>query len=216
MGGWGPTGGQCDAPALRAYNPPPMSDRPQEAAPALTRTSPVISPTGVGGTQAGDWYARYGQAVYSYVRFHLPSADAAEDVTADTFLKVFHAADRFDSARAQPQTWIFRIAQNTLRDYLRRARVRKHVPLGAMRDLVSDAPSAEERLLWEEQVGRLLDAVSTLGESDREIIGLRYGSGMDTAQVAELLGMKESAVRTRLWRALERLRRVLDVEERDR
>lgn len=182
----------------------------------MTSTSPALSPTGVGGTKAGDWYARYGQAVYSYVRFHLPSADAAEDVTADTFLKVFRAAEQYDPAKAQPQTWIFRIAQNTLRDHLRRSRVRRHVSLGAMRDLVSEAPSAEERLLWEEQVGRLLEAVSTLGESDREIIGLRYGSGMDTAQVAELLGMKESAVRTRLWRALARLRRVLDADEEAR
>jgi RNA polymerase sigma-70 factor, ECF subfamily len=163
--------------------------------------------------RAGDWYATYGRAVYSYVRFHLPSADAAEDVTSDTFLKVFRAADQYDPARAQPQTWIFRIAQNTLRDYLRKDRVRRHVPLGSMRDLVSDAPSPEERLLWEERVARLLDAVSALNEGDREIIGLRYGSGMDTAAVAQVLGIRESAVRTRLWRALTRLRRVLDRDE---
>lgn len=187
-----------------------MADQPQDVAPAITRSSPAPSPT---GGRAGDWYAAYGRAVYSYVRFHLPSADAAEDVTADTFLKVFRAADQYDPSRAQPQTWIFRIARNTLRDYLRRSRVRKHVPLGATRDLVSDAPSAEERLLWEEQVARLLDAVSTLREADREIIGLRYGSGMDTRQVAELLGLGESVVRTRLWRALARLRRVLDRDE---
>jgi RNA polymerase sigma-70 factor (ECF subfamily) len=162
---------------------------------------------------AGDWYLAYGQAVYSYVRFHLPSADAAEDVTADTFLKVFRAASRYDPTRAQPQTWIFRIAQNTLRDHLRKSRIRRHVPLGSMRDLVCDAPSAEERLLWEERVARLLEAVSSLGQGDREIIGLRYGSGMDTAAVAEILGIRESAVRTRLWRALARLRRVLDRDE---
>lgn len=155
------------------------------------------------------WYETHGRAVYSYVRFHLPSADAAEDVTADTFLKAFRAADRFDETKGSVRTWLFRIAQNTLRDHRRRARVRQHVAIGSMRDLAIDAPSPEERLLWEEQVARLLSAVSELAERDREIITLRYGSGLDTAEVAEILGVREAAVRTRLWRALERLRVIL-------
>jgi RNA polymerase sigma-70 factor (ECF subfamily) len=156
------------------------------------------------------WYASYGQAVYSYVRFHLTSADAAEDVTAETFLKAFQAASRFDPGAGAARTWLFRIAQNTLRDHLRRARVRRHVPLGAMRDLVCQAPSPEERLLWEEQVARLLDAVADLPERDREIVSLRYGSDLDTSAVAEVLGIHEAAVRTRLWRALGRLREAME------
>lgn len=192
-----------------------MADQPGSTNLPHAPTAPPGHPPAGGEDVAGDWYVTYGRAVYSYVRFHLPSADAAEDVTADTFLKVFRAAGQYDPARAQPQTWIFRIAQNTLRDHLRKDRVRRHVPLGSMRDLVCDAPSAEERLLWEERVARLLDAVSTLAEADREIIGLRYGSGMDTADVAEVLGIRESAVRTRLWRALARLRRVLDQDEEE-
>jgi RNA polymerase sigma-70 factor (ECF subfamily) len=78
-----------------------------------------------------------------------------------------------------------------------------------MHDLVHDAPSPEERLLREEEVGRLLDAVVTLEPADREMIGLRYGSGLDTAEMAQLLGISEGNVRTRLWRVLGRLRKVL-------
>lgn len=81
-----------------------------------------------------------------------------------------------------------------------------------MRDLACSAPSPEERLLWEEQVAQLLGAMADLPDRDREIIGLRYGSGLDSAAVAEVLGIKEAAVRTRLWRALARLRVLLDVE----
>jgi RNA polymerase sigma-70 factor (ECF subfamily) len=78
-----------------------------------------------------------------------------------------------------------------------------------MHDLICEAPSPEERLLREEEVGRLLDAVATLGDADRELIGLRYGSGLDTAEVAQILGISEGNVRTRLWRALGKLRGVL-------
>lgn len=159
------------------------------------------------------WYEAYGRAVYSYVRFHLPSADAAEDVTADTFLKAFRSADRFDESKGNPRAWIFRIAQNTLRDWQRRARLRRHLPLGSMRDLASETPSPEERLLWEEQVSRLLASVSELGPRDREIISLRYGSGLGTAEIGEVLGLREPAVRTRLWRALARLREIMEASE---
>lgn len=58
-------------------------------------------------------------------------------------------------------------------------------------------------------MGRLLDAVATLADADRELIGLRYGSGLDTAEVARMLGISEGSVRTRLWRVLGRLRGVL-------
>jgi RNA polymerase sigma-70 factor (ECF subfamily) len=159
------------------------------------------------------WWDDYGEAVYSYVRFHVSSADEAEDITADTFFKVFQAADRYDPARGEARVWIFRIAQNTLRDFQRRARVRRHVSLGSMHDLAAEAPSPEERLLWEEQVARLLAAMEHLSVADREIVSLRYGSGLDTSAVAEILGTRESVVRTRLWRALGRLRRTLGENE---
>ena len=158
------------------------------------------------------WYTAYGQAVYSFVRFHVTSADVADDITADTFLKVFRAADRYDPTRGEARIWIIGIARNTLRDHLRRDRVRRHTSLGAMRDLAADAPSPEERLLWEEQVSRLLIAVNELNANDREIVGLRYGSELDNATIAAVLGIGESGVRTRLWRALGRLRTIMDCQ----
>jgi RNA polymerase sigma-70 factor (ECF subfamily) len=148
-------------------------------------------------------------AVYSYFRFHVPEPDVAEDLTAETFLKVIRAADRFDPQKGSPKGWILTVARHVLGDWRRRTRLRQYVPLGALNDLVFEAPSPEERLLREEEVGRLLDAVATLGEADRELIGLRYGSGLDTAEMAAVLGLTEGNVRTRLWRALKRLREVM-------
>lgn len=155
------------------------------------------------------WYEAYGTAVYNYFRFHVPQPDLAEDLTAETFLKIVRAADRFDPARGTAKAWILTVARNVLGDWRRRARFRQYVALGTMHDLVYQAPSPEERLLREEEVGRLLDAVATLAEADRELIGLRYGSGLDTAEVAQILGITEGSVRTRLWRVLGRLRGVL-------
>ena len=156
-----------------------------------------------------EWYRDHGPAVYGYFRFHVPSIDVAEDLTAETFLKLVRSARRYDPAQGSARAWILAIARNVLRDWARRGRLRRYVALGNLHDLEWDAPSPEERLLREEEVGRLLDAVATLAPADRELIGLRYGSGLDGAEVAEILGVSEGSVRTRLWRALSRLRSVL-------
>jgi RNA polymerase sigma factor (sigma-70 family) len=179
-----------------------MADHPSPAPAAPGFTAPA-------DPRCREWYEAHGAGVYGYLRFHLASADEAEDLTADVFLRAMRAADRFDPSRGSPRNWLLRIARNTLRDHLRRERRRREAPLGAMYDLRCEAPSPEERLLWEEEVARLVVAVGRLGAGDREIIGLRYGSGLDTAETADLLGVGQPAVRTRLWRALARLRAAL-------
>jgi RNA polymerase sigma-70 factor (ECF subfamily) len=156
-----------------------------------------------------EWYQAYGGPLYSYLRFHLSSADLAEDLIAEVFLRAFRQFERFDSARGSPKAWLFRIAQNALRDYQRQARRRQLLPIGMLRDLQCGAPSPEERLLWEEEVAQLLSAVAELPSKDREIIGLCYGSDLSVAEAGEILGLRATAARTRLWRALGRLRKVL-------
>lgn len=169
------------------------------------------------GTLAHDrcrvWYETYGAAVYRYLRFHVDSADTAEDLAADVFLRAFEAAERWDPERAEARVWLFGIARNLLRDHRRRTRVRRHVAIGEFRDLVCDAPSAEERLLAEERAAGLLAAVAQLAEGERELLALRYGSGMSAAEIAEVLGVREAAVRTRIWRAMGRLRHLLERED---
>ena len=156
-----------------------------------------------------EWYHAHGPAVYGYFRFHVPAIDVAEDLTAETFLKLVRSARRYDPAQGSARGWILAIARNVLRDWGRRDRLRQYVPLGNLLDLASEGPSPEERLLRQEEIARLLNAVTTLPAADRELIGLRYGSELETAEVAGLLGISEGSVRTRLWRALGRLRAAL-------
>ncbi|MGH7538722.1 MAG: RNA polymerase sigma factor [Gemmatimonadales bacterium] len=157
-----------------------------------------------------EWYEAHGGAVYGYIRFLVSSPDVAEDLSADTFVKALGASTRFDPSRASPRTWILAIARNVVRDHLRQARRRRQLPFASLRDLASDTPSPEERLLWEEEVRQLLAAVGRLGRADQDLIGLRYGSGLGPAAIAETLGLRPSAVRTRLWRALQRLRQEIE------
>jgi RNA polymerase sigma-70 factor (ECF subfamily) len=175
--------------------------------------------TALAGVNSADdryraWYEAHGGAIYRYVRFHVGSADEAEDLMADVFFRVFEARDRYDPARADAVVWIFGIARNVLRDHQRRQAVRKHVSIGDLRDLICSAPSPEERLMQEERSARLLAATAQLPAAERELLALKYSSDMSGAEIGQVLGIKEAAVRTRLWRVLGRLRTLLDVEAR--
>ncbi len=184
----------------------------------MSHPSPALNPLSPPASAADceaealcrEWFEAHGSAVYNFFRFHVPLPDVAEDLTAETFFKVVRSAGRFDPKRGTSKAWILTVARNVLADWRRRARVRQYVAIGAMHDLIYDAPSPEERLMKEEEVGRLLNAVASLAAVDRELIGLRYGSGLDTAEMAEILDISEGNVRTRLWRVLGRLRKALE------
>lgn len=177
--------------------------------PLFARPAVPVVPDPVAHRAWGEWYEAYGAVVYSYLRFQLPSADLAEDLTAEVFLRAGRAAHRFEAAKGSPRGWLLRIAHNALRDHYRQARRRPQVSLASLRDLRHDAPSPEERLLWEEEVAALLAAVGRLPRGDRDIVGLRYGSGLSVAEIGLVLGLRDAVVRTRLWRALGRLRKAL-------
>jgi RNA polymerase sigma factor (sigma-70 family) len=157
--------------------------------------------------QCAELYAAHGRSIYQFVRLHTESADAAEDLTAETFLRAVRAYRQFDPARGSARTWLFAIARNAVRDYRRQVQSRRVVRLGALRDLVCELPSPEERLLYEEECGRLLEALNRIDDADRELISLRYSSELSPDEIGQLLSISGAAVRTRLWRALARLRR---------
>lgn len=152
------------------------------------------------------WYAAYGKAVYNYFRFQLVSPDDAEDLAAETFLRAVRAAERYDASKAAVQTWLLTIARNVLIDERRSARVRRQVGIDELRDLAMDEPSPEERMLRREEVGAVMTAMGGLSGEDRELLSLRFGGELEIAELAQMLSVPMGAVRTRLWRALERLR----------
>jgi RNA polymerase sigma-70 factor (ECF subfamily) len=156
--------------------------------------------------QCAEWYAAHGEAIYNYLRFQMVAPDEAEDLTAETFLRAVRAVRRFDPSRASAQTWLFTIARHVLIDHVRSARARRHVGLDELRDLAVDAPSPEERMLRREEMASVLDAMAGLSADDREVLSLRFGGELEIPEIAGLLGVRAGTARTRLWRALERLR----------
>jgi len=124
----------------------------------------------------------------------------AEDVAQEVFVRLHRHGLDF-AAEAALGSWLYRVTVNLCLDRMRAARPAE--PLVEHRD---DAASAEAAVLREEQKRRLMIAMARLPAKERAAVVLRELEGLETAEVAAILGSSETTVRSQISRALDRLR----------
>jgi RNA polymerase sigma-70 factor (ECF subfamily) len=151
------------------------------------------------------------EAIFRLAYLLLGDADAAADVAQDAFVRAFRALDRFDPARPL-RPWLLRITANVARNHRRSlgrywAAVRRWIeaappPVTALGDRT--AQEWEARTLWQ--------AVRRLRPAEQEVVYLRYFLDLSEAEMAGALEVPPGTVKSRLHRALARLRIVVDQE----
>jgi len=170
----------------------------------------LVSRARAGDVRAYEELVRGHQGIAQRIAFLITRNEAeAEDAAQVGFVKAYTSLGRFDPARPF-RPWLLRIVGNEARNRLRSAsrRMRLELAAGALDSRV--APSPEADVLMSERRRELLDAVESLRESDREVIGMRYFLDLGEAEMAGALGVAPGTVKSRLARALARLRHVLE------
>ena len=141
------------------------------------------------------------------------NAADAEEAAQDGFVKAHRALGRFRRG-AELRPWLLRIVANEARNRRRSAGRRSALALRAAHEPSGEAaPSPEATLLGAERREQLLAALNRLGEQDREAVACRYLLDLSEAETAAALGVRPGTVKSRLSRALERLRAELGDEE---
>ena len=135
-----------------------------------------------------------------------PAADA-DDAAQEAFVKAWIALPRFRQG-APFRPWLLQIVANEARNRRRSAGRREGLAIRATVDRPSDdaAPSPEAAVIASESRAILLAAVNGLRDDDREVIAARYFLELSEAEAAEALGIPRGTVKSRLSRALGRLR----------
>lgn len=131
----------------------------------------------------------------------------AEEAVQDAFVKAHRALGRF--RRGAPfRPWLLQIVTNEARNRRRSAGRRARLALRAAEEArPGDAvPSPEAALLGQERRARLVDAVDSLRDEERDVIVCRFFLGLSEEETAQTLGVKHGTVKSRTARALERLR----------
>lgn len=150
-------------------------------------------------------YRRYNRRVYAYCLRMVNSRELAEDLYQDIFVRV--ARKRLSFAKGNFAAWLFAIARNVCLNAIR-DRV-EYVPIEDVQDHLQAAPQYDEGDYYEEQMALLRQAVEQLPHDMREVLVLRVYNGFSYEEIAEITETKLATVKVRIFRAKQRLHRML-------
>ncbi len=156
-----------------------------------------------------DIFDRYYNRIYKYMRYRLNSIEEAEDLSSQVFEQIMQKIETYHPERAPFEVWLFTIAQNTVNAYYRRRKRWKWSPLESIRNLPSERPNPEAVAVHSEDQKRLLAALTSLDERERNIIAMKFAGGLKNREIAELMGLSESNTGVILYRSLHQLREIL-------
>ena len=155
-------------------------------------------------------YRKYVAQVYNFALYELRDANAAEDLTAQVFLRALDGLPRFREQGEPPDSsfrvWLFQICRNTIAN--ERRRVRRHPE--ASLDLALEVHSADDvpaEAIDREQLARAWRHIGNLPAERRQALVLRFVEEMSTREIGEVLGRSEGATRVLIHRALQAVAR---------
>jgi RNA polymerase sigma-70 factor (ECF subfamily) len=163
-----------------------------------------------------DWETLYREQlprIYNFFRYRVGDGAIAEELTAVTFEKAWLRRQQYRSDLAAFATWMFAIARNVANDHFRRDR--QHLPLETAIE-IADPHDLEADAMRSFENARLSRLLVQLPDRERELLALKYGSGMNNREIAALTGLSASNVGTILYRTIQSLRsRWKEREEND-
>ena len=148
----------------------------------------------------GELYSLFADEMYRYALYSLGSKEAAKDAVQDTALEAFKSIIKLKNENAA-KAWFFGILYNVCKRFQREKYRAEFTPLEFCGEL-SSADTNEEVLIGLDLI-RLID---TLSEQEREIVLLSAVCGYSGKEIAEVTGIPHGTVRSKLSRALAKLR----------
>jgi RNA polymerase sigma-70 factor (ECF subfamily) len=151
-------------------------------------------------------YDRYAPRVYALTLRVLGDTMLAEEVTQDTFLKMWSRARQFNPGKGELAPWLLTIARRSALDRLRLEN--RRIPASTPDDpeetwpVLPDKATASREARWR----AMYFAVQSLPEEQRQVIDLAYYKGLSQSEIAEVLGWPLGTVKTRVRAAMQALR----------
>ena len=164
--------------------------------------------------------ARHRRPVFNFILRFIGDKETAEDLLQESFMRVIRGADAY-KRQAKFTTWLYTIARNLCVDQTRRRKHRKHASLdapmgsdedsGTLLDVVAGNELASDRKTVNKELFATMEkAIAGLAEDQREVFLMREFLDLPFKQIAEVVGVAENTVKSRMRYALEKLRLELD------
>jgi RNA polymerase sigma-70 factor (ECF subfamily) len=156
----------------------------------------------------GELYRCHVDVIYRYIWARVVDETAAEDLTAQVFLKALEGLPTYEPMGKPFLSWLYRIAYARIVDHWRRQERRPEVPLDE--SLTTRGPRPGELLEAEEEWRMAIDLLARLTDDQQDVLILRFIGEMSLSEVAETLGKTLGATKAVQHRALASLARMLE------
>ena len=154
----------------------------------------------------GELYERYVEKIYNYIYYRTGNHHDAEDISARVFFRAMAHIETYTERGVPFQAWLYRIAHNLVANWHRDKGRRKIIPLDEFiaSSLKSESPDrqAEEN----EERETLLAAIRRLPEERQQLLVLKFVEHLSNAEIGDIMGRTEGAVKSLYHRTLTALR----------
>lgn len=162
---------------------------------------------------------RHQSPLYNFALRQVRVPELAQDIVQETFVRVVQKATEFKH-EARFTTWVYTITRNLCIDHIRKRALRKHPSLDQSHGEEGEGPtlgeqtadpraSVEREATGTELKARILRAVDKLPDDQREVFLMREVSNLPFKEIADITGVPENTVKSRMRYALERLQEAL-------
>ncbi|MBC7223955.1 MAG: sigma-70 family RNA polymerase sigma factor [Anaerolineae bacterium] len=155
-------------------------------------------------------YERYVDKIYTYLYYRTGSREDAEDLTARTFYRALDNLDRYQERGLPFSAWLYRIAHNLMANWHRYNSRHPQVSLENLR--LTDRSGRDPERVVERNEARevVLEAIRSLPPERQQLLILKFGEQMSNAEIGQVMGRSEGAVKSLYHRTLVALRRELE------
>ncbi len=154
----------------------------------------------------GELYERYVEKIYNYIYYRTGNHHDAEDISARVFFRAMAHIETYTERGVPFQAWLYRIAHNLVANWHRDRGRRKVIPLDEYiaSSLKSESPDKEAEDNEEREV--LLAAIRRLPEERQQLIVLKFVEHLSNAEIGDIMGRTEGAIKSLYHRTLTSLR----------
>ena len=159
-------------------------------------------------------YEEFARKIYTYCLFRVSSKEEAEDIAASVFIRAW---DHVSSGKPvdNVQAFLYRIAGNLVVDHYRKGRGRQETTLDDPRhpiDIEDITPDMATRMDHDLLVRTVQERIAALPDTYREVIVMRYLSDLSVGEIAKILETSENNISVRIYRGVEKLKKLLNHE----
>ena len=157
----------------------------------------------------------YYKDIFTYAYKQTRNEELSKDLTQEIFISMLKSIDRFDERKASFRTWLYKIANNKIIDSYRSTYYKYVTVVEEIEEELESYPSMEDLFVLKEEANDILDIIGTFQTSIQQILRLKIFGEMTFAEIASLLELPESTIKTKYYATVKKIKKLMEVKHNE-